>query len=281
MENSRSYIDNLYSNDWEKCHTSIICIKNSVIGSNRQKESVIAQGIVPRLVQLLQDKNVKQEVRLEACITIGSLAKGTNDHVELLLNYDMVNLLLSILEEDDPRLTDASLCCLRTLAVQNLSTFSSNVNVKYLEKLLTLAGPTQSILRQSCVSAILSTTVKGLPEQNVLYSAGAITVLSWLLCVDNIAVRVPVLGCIATLCYENRTISNEFFNVNDVKVPALLVCLVSRDKPVEMQLEAAKCMTNIYRSGAITANLPIITFRALPCLVRICQVNLKCTYISS
>lgn len=288
VENSRCYIDDLYSNDWEKCHTSIQCIKNSVIGSNRQKESVIAQGIVPRLMQLLQDRTVKSEVRLEACVTIGSLAKGTEDHVELLLNYGTVNVLLNILEEDDNKLIDAALCCLRTLTAQDATMFNKSCNTRHFDILLTLAAPLEVLsssssfinsnsgnllLRQSCVATILSTAIKGAAEQNVLHSAGAINVLAWLLRVDNAAVRVPVLACIASLCFENKNISLEFFNASmgDTTIPLLLVNLVSRDKPVEMQLGAAKCMTNIYRSGAIPANLPIITFKALPCLVRICQ----------
>lgn len=64
-------MDDLYSQDPNKCLMSIMCIKNSVIGSNRQKQSVIEQGIVPRLIYLLKDKTIKNDVRVEAALTIG------------------------------------------------------------------------------------------------------------------------------------------------------------------------------------------------------------------
>lgn len=226
-------------------------------------------------MQLLQDKNVRMEVRLEACVTIGSLAKGTENHIELLISCGTIGVLLNLLEESDPRLVDSALCCLRTLSSQDSGSLSTNYNLKHLQRLLILAGPNESLIRQSCVANILSTVCKSNPEQNTLQSVGAISVLSSLLSVDNAAVRVPVLSCIATLCFENKEISKEFCNAscNQVKVPTLLVFLVSRDKPIEMQLGAAQCLTNMHRAGAIPASSIIITFRALPCLVRICQVS--------
>lgn len=48
-------------------------LKNSVIGSNRQKTSVIEQGIVPRLLQLMSDDTLDPNIRLEATITIGKI----------------------------------------------------------------------------------------------------------------------------------------------------------------------------------------------------------------
>lgn len=73
MEHSRTYIDELFSNDNVKVHKAIICIKNVVIGSNRQKKSIIEQNIVPRLKQILMDKSLPSELRLDCGIVIGEL----------------------------------------------------------------------------------------------------------------------------------------------------------------------------------------------------------------
>lgn len=70
-------------------------MKNSVIGSNRQKGSVIAQGVVPRLMQLLGDANLPVELRTEAAVTLGSLAKGNETHVKQLIDVGIVPLLLN------------------------------------------------------------------------------------------------------------------------------------------------------------------------------------------
>lgn len=275
MESTRSYIDNLYSSDPDKCLNSIICIKNSVIGSNRQKESVIAQGIVPRLLQLLEDKNTKLAVRIECAVTIGSLAKGTTEHIEILINSGTVELLLDILEENDPRLIDACLCCLRTLSQLESATMQSKFDVKRLQKLLTFAGPGESLQRQSCVVSILGSACKTPLEQNELCNMGAPGLLAALLSVQNSSVRVPVLTCLAAMSWNNQTVANAIVNTayKDIKVANHLATLISRDKPIEMQLEAARCLTNLHRAGAIPAYDPIITYRTLPCLVRLCQVG--------
>ncbi|KAL3284207.1 hypothetical protein HHI36_018371 [Cryptolaemus montrouzieri] len=274
VENTRSYIDDLYSSDPDRCLASIVCIKNSVIGSNRQKESVIAQGIVPRLMQLLKDTNVKINVRIEAAVTLGSLAKGTDDHIELLLKSGTIQLLLDLLDEEEPKLVDACLCCLRTLAQQDTSSLNK-YTVKRLQKILSFAGPSESVQRQACIATIIGSACKTLTEQNNLCQVGAPSTLASLLSVQSTTVRIPVLSCLAAMCYNNPSVASEITNTEykDNKVPNHLATLICRYRPIEMQLEAARCLTNLHRAGAIAANDPIITFRTLPCLVRLCQID--------
>lgn len=274
MESSRSYIDDLYSSDPDKCLGSIICIKNSVIGSNRQKESVIAQGIVPRLMQLLQDKSMRNEVRLEAAVTIGSLAKGTEEHIELLINCGTITLLLNILDENDLRLIDSCLCGLRTLCQHDFGSLCTTYSVKQFQKLLSLGGPGESVLRQSCVASILGSACREATEQNALCSVGAHEVFASLLTVPYTVVLIPVLTCLGSMCFENKAVAAEVYNASyrDIKVPSILVHFVCRDKPADMQLEAARCLTYMYRSEAVSAKDDMIIYKALPCLVRLCQV---------
>jgi len=70
-------------------------LKNSVIGSNRQKGHVIAQGIVPRLLQLVGDNMMPMQIKVEATVTLGSLAKGTEDHVKALVDLSIVPVLIN------------------------------------------------------------------------------------------------------------------------------------------------------------------------------------------
>lgn len=269
-------MDDLYSPDAEKCLNSIICIKNSVIGSNRQKQSIIAQGIVPRLMNLLRDKSMKASVRYEAAITIGSLAKGTMDHIDVLLNSGIHNILLDTLDESDDKLVDACLCCLRTL-MQSDASSAINYSMKDFQKLLTFAIPEETMLRQSCVTNILSSACKSSAEQNMLCSAGAPQILITLLSVKNLAVRLPTLTCIAAICFENRNVSTEvtniIFNKGPPGQPNLFVSMLARDRPIDLQLKMAKCVTNLCRAGAIATTDPIVVFRTLSCLIRICQVS--------
>lgn len=72
VENSRSYIDDLYSNDESaKVQESLICLKNVVIGSDRQKNMVISQGIVPRLMAILNEPQAPLSIRYDAAIVLG------------------------------------------------------------------------------------------------------------------------------------------------------------------------------------------------------------------
>ncbi|CAG9864610.1 unnamed protein product [Phyllotreta striolata] len=274
VESTRSYIDDLYSKDPSKCLQSIVCIKNSVIGSNRQKESVIAQGIVPRLLFLLKDKNTKVNVRVEAAVTIGSLAKGKEEHVELLMNSGTSQILLDVLEENEPRLIDSCLCCLRTLS-QHASSFDVKYDTKSLQKLLSYAGPKDSLQRQSCVANIITSACKGPTEQNILCSIGAPAALASLLSVQNYSVTIPIVTCLATMCWNNSIVAGVIVNTSckGIRIPDYLEILISRDRPIDMQLGAARCLTNLYRAGAISAYDPVITYRTLPCLVRLCQVE--------
>lgn len=345
VESTRAYMDDLYSPDADKCLFSIMCIKNSVIGSNRQKENVLAQGIETRLLQLLRDSNTKLAVRVEAAVTIGSLAKGTNKHIERLIICGTIQVLLDVLEEQNqPQLVDACLCCLRTLttsfsSLSSLSLPSSSMSLREkassqiinkftitsLQKLLTYAGKQESMQRQSCVANILSCACCSPIEQNALCSAGAAPILASLLLISNASVRIPAITCLANMCFNNAAVAAEIANTNidcsflcprasggcggssgdddssasscsnnsttshpvqrlyqqpsennnDNRntVPKYLATLITRDRPIEMQLEAARCLTNLYRAGAITNNQQIITYKTLPCLVRICQVE--------
>ena len=66
----RAYVDDLYAADWQRVRAALVRVKNAVIGSNRQKASLIQQGVVPRLLQLLQQDDAP-DLRLDAALTIG------------------------------------------------------------------------------------------------------------------------------------------------------------------------------------------------------------------
>lgn len=72
-------------------------------------------------------------------LCLGSLAKGTEDHIELLINSGIVQTLLEVLDEADPKLIDACLCCLRTLASQEHHPINSKFDIKNIQKLLSLS----------------------------------------------------------------------------------------------------------------------------------------------
>ncbi len=90
-----------------------------MIGSNKQKHLVIQQGIVPRLLILLQDPSTPPELKVHVGYTIGSLAKGSDSNKKELLDNGVVPVLLATLVHphcvSSPKLTEACLCCLKSI----------------------------------------------------------------------------------------------------------------------------------------------------------------------
>ncbi|EZA48445.1 Armadillo repeat-containing protein [Ooceraea biroi] len=291
IESSRSYIDELYSPDPQKCLEAIICLKNSVIGSNRQKGSVIAQGVVPRLLQLLGDSSgtIGDRIRLESAVTLGSLAKGTDQHVLALIDLGVVPLLLQVLltapTPEAPAdgkmrvldlLNEACLRCLRTVfqhaTAPILSIFQDPALVP---RLLSLTS--RSVTCQICVATILTTACKTTDEQNALSKGGAVETLAMQLDSPLPDVQLPALACLANMCYQNHAVSvmvasaSTSSAMNGRLVPVALGQLMGRERSSLIQLEAARCIAYMHRAGALPSTDPRVVYRALPCLVRLCH----------
>ncbi|XP_055689279.1 armadillo repeat-containing protein 8-like isoform X3 [Lutzomyia longipalpis] len=272
----RSYIDELYSNDYQKCQEAMICLKNAVIGSNKQKASVVSQGIVPRLITLLTDETVPLELRCDAGIVIGSLAKGANDQVRQLILYGTIHVLLQLImkKNSEKQLVEICLRALRSIYQYRYAPtdvlHSNNGTLTYL--IADLASPSSSIECQSCIANILVPICHSYIEQMLLCQAGAIPLLARLITSNHLVLQTPALKCLASMCFTNRAVSDIVCSTNydDEMIPDILTRLTSRSQPVEVQLTAARCLTYLHRSGSLGSNDPRIEFKTLPCLARLC-----------
>lgn len=89
-------------------------------------------------------------------------------------------------------------------------------------------------------------------------------------------VQLSALACLANMCYKNYkvcvTVSSASTSntVQSRHVPVVLGQLMGREKSSLIQLEAARCVTYMYRTGVLLYKDPRIIYRALPCLVRLC-----------
>lgn len=86
-------------------------------------------------------------------------------------------------------------------------------------------------------------------------------------------VQLATLDAIASLCYQNQRVSAllTVSSFGGKSVTDHLVTLMARDRPVAMQLVAARCLTYLHRAGAICADDGKILYKTLPCLVRMCR----------
>ncbi|XP_019359322.1 PREDICTED: armadillo repeat-containing protein 8 isoform X6 [Gavialis gangeticus] len=216
-------------------------MKNAVIGNNKQKANLIVLGAVPRLLYLLQQETSSTELRTECAVVLGSLAMGTENNVKSLLDCHIIPALLQGLLSPDLKFIEACLRCLRTI-------FTSPVTP---EELL-YTGP---------------------DHQTILFNHGAVQNIAHLLVSTSYKVRMQALKCFSVLAFENPQVSMTLVNVlvDGELLPQIFVKMLQRDKPIEMQLTSAKCLTYMCRAGAIRTDDNCIVLKTLPCLVRMCS----------
>uniref|UniRef100_A0A8D8ZJE1 Armadillo repeat-containing protein 8 n=4 Tax=Cacopsylla melanoneura TaxID=428564 RepID=A0A8D8ZJE1_9HEMI len=271
VESCRSYIDELYSPDEQKVLSAAIRLKNAVIGSNRQKGSVIMQGVVPKLIQILGDNSLSSELRTQAAIIIGSLTKGSQEHVQELIKLGILPVTLNALRpSNDPRLTETCLRVISSVCTSRATNCALELifaDRKTISMLLSLA--LQSVSNQISVTQILAVAIKTPSDQNMVCEEGGVPLLATLLCSPHFPVLISTLKFVASLSHQNPNVSLDIVNASfDGKsVPDLLVQLMARDQPSQMQLIAAKCITFLHRASAIPATDPKVMFKTLPCLV--------------
>lgn len=60
------------------------------------------------------------------------------------------------------------------------------------------------------------------------------------------------------------------FSYDGKSIPDILSCYLSRARNADIQLDSARCLTYIHRSGSLSSIDQRIIYRTLPCLARLC-----------
>ncbi|XP_052813512.1 armadillo repeat-containing protein 8-like [Mya arenaria] len=272
VDGQGGWFDVLHTDEPEKWQDALVWIKNSVIGNNKQKLNAINHGVIPRLLQWLVDKDAPQQIRTDAAVVMGSIAKGTPENINTLVEEGCVSVLLKGLFSTDLPFIEACLRCLRTIYMSN----NNCVNLIYqdpniLAHMVNILP--QSLCTQECVANILANACKCEDHQARLCQSGIIPVLVDLLAGNVYKVQMPVLKCLAVIVKdseENCVVSYTAMH-NDIPLPDILVTLLHRDKTSEMQISAAKVLAYMCGGGALSPQDPRIAMKTLPCLVRMCS----------
>ncbi|XP_064105216.1 armadillo repeat-containing protein 8-like isoform X2 [Macrobrachium nipponense] len=276
VEHSRAYIDQLYSNDNQKCFQAVSELKFAVIGSVREKGSIIEQGIVVRLLQILQSQDMDILLKTEVVTVLNSLAKGLPEHAASLVQAGLLPVLWEQLETcvgagGTNMYIQMILCCLRSVYRQGCAPPPPAWDHKLLSTLIQHGYHPPS--NQECVANILAHSCKTCEQQQQLVEAGGAELIACMLCSPVTRVQLPALHCLAAMCYNNERVSSivSTKSYGGKAVPDLLVGLMARDRPRELQLAAATSLTFLHRAGALSADDPKIIFKTLQCLVRMCR----------
>ena len=101
VESSKSYIDNLYDNHEDKVGSAVVTLKNAVIGSQKQKDTIIEQGVLARLIHLLVDPDIPTRIKTDVVYILGSITNGSEANLKSLNDADVVAILLNGLVSQD------------------------------------------------------------------------------------------------------------------------------------------------------------------------------------
>ncbi|CAG7724319.1 unnamed protein product [Allacma fusca] len=272
VEETPSHITNLYTDNPSKCLDAVKKLKNAVIGSNRQKNLALRQGVLPRILELLTDNSVDKEIRQEACIILGSLVKGTIENVREVVDANAVPTLIGVLSNDDEKLVEYTLNCLTTIFSHSFTPRDIIYVVHDLIiRLLTLMN--HSVANQISVATILSHCCITSEHQFILAALGVVEHVAALLASTSTKVQMPAITCLTAMAYKNENVSSVIAKTRhgDMFVQDMLVTLIGRNKPYQMQLTVARCLTYLHRGNALAATDPKIQMKTLPCLVRMCS----------
>jgi len=298
VEVFRSFIDNLYDNNDDKVGDAVITLKNAVIGSQRQKDTIIEQGVLARLVHLLVDPDISSKIKTDVVYILSSITNGSDSNIKCLNDVDIVTILLTGLVSSDDKLVSACLSCLRSLfltqsndiqsgdldlldlppprggTVHHQVIFGDPAVVPHLINLLGCGA-----FHQIAVCDILSSCCKTTDQQNTLLTADLAKTLSSVLSSPVVDVQLSGLRCLAELVQNNETVAVATASTIGSTGKALLsqvVQFTGREYVEDIQLAASRILTYLYRLGALPT-LPdepepgVITYRVLPCLVRMCK----------
>ncbi|XP_074860159.1 armadillo repeat-containing protein 8 isoform X2 [Carettochelys insculpta] len=289
---SRHYVDRLFDPDPQKVLQGVIDMKNAVIGNNKQKANLIVLGAVPRLLYLLQQETSSTELRTECAVVLGSLAMGTENNVKSLLDCHIIPILLQGLLSPELKFIEACLRCLRTIFTSPVTPeellYTDAAVIPHLMALLSRSRYTQEYICQifshccklrhwhSCgfkSSPQPLLCANGPDHQTILFNHGAVQNIAHLLSSTSYKVRMQALKCFSVLAFENPQVSMTLVNVlvDGELLPQIFVKMLQRDKPIEMQLTSAKCLTYMCRAGAIRTDDNYIVLKTLPALVRMCS----------
>lgn len=267
------FVNNLCSPEYDDRLQAVTNIKNAVIGNKAKKSSFIRLDVIPKIIELLVQDDTGIEFVVESVVLLGSLARGSAENVQALLEAHSLEVFFKGICHSDARVVAASVRSLKSLYSSSLTpcgpVFENPSIVPQLVELLS-----SSLSNAEGAALILSKCCQGPAHQALLCNMGAVTALLPLLVCDIPKIQHPALQCYAAMSFQNGAVSLAMKSATHQgeQLVQVFTRLLSRDRPDEVQLGAAKCLTNMHRAGAIpaTENHSLL-IKVLATAVRMCK----------
>jgi len=291
-----SFMNDLYDSKEEKVQNAVLTLKNTVIGSQKQKDNIIERGDLSRLIHLLMDPDMKSKIKTDVVYIISSIISGHEAESDMgskslsLNDTDLVTILIQGLSSKDGKLVSACLSCLQgmlqlktpLLAPDDFDTemVPNQCQVIYsspdtVTRLLSLSSCDASANHQIAVCNILTSCCRTPDHQNILVASGSLVTMTQVLTSHVTQVQVAGLQCVAALVFNNANAGLEVTKTTyqGKSLLSLIIHYTGRENNVDIQLAAGRVLTYMYRSEVLPMQDRdnVVMFRVLPCLVRMCK----------
>lgn len=272
-----SYLEQLYSTNFDDILNGVKEIKNLVIGNNKRKASFIALGAAERFICLIGDPDISTSIKMQATIVLGSLAKGIDANVQSLLNQSIMKAMHGCLLTDNLQFYEAAIRCLRTVvtvSAQNATVFHTDNSTVVA---LILQNINRSTCTEECTCEILQHYCRSHEHQCHLLELNIISILANLLDSSPERVKFKALVTLSVICYNNTAASEKCMTTRTKEsgntVTEILVRLLAQTRPTGIQLYSARCLSFMFRTNvlSIASWYGVIARRVLPCLIRMCD----------
>lgn len=285
------YVQNIVikldSKDVSQVLRTIVDMKNLIIGNNKFKTLYAQDEIIIKLIELISKHQSNCELINEILITIGSFLRGNGYHLRKLVERHLIHeFLLHLLcsidynRDDFIKIIESCLRCLKNI-YSNSFLFEATTSIYeplYEKQTLTILVKLINLtnITRECVISIFSNTCETKEQQNLLISHGSIPNFASLLSNSVTSIQLSTLKFFTALCYSNKEAAKIILNtvIVDRSLCEIIAAYLSRDKQIELQLYASKCLTNLYRCDVIDSKNPLILNKTLPTLIRLCQKNI-------
>jgi hypothetical protein len=202
------------------CHNSTVFvnqIKNLIIGNNKFKTVYLQDGIINKLVDIVNNNHENTRLVREALVTLCSFTKGNEVHKQRLTNHHRLHemllayvCLVDYSRAESLQVIETCLKCLRNLYTpeSQAKILSKNLigylyadlnRIRVILKMFSLS----STCRESIID-LFSNTCYFKEYQNLLVDLGAIQLFPCLLMSKSISVQLSVLSFYALVTYNNN-----------------------------------------------------------------------------
>uniref|UniRef100_A0A914P074 Uncharacterized protein n=1 Tax=Panagrolaimus davidi TaxID=227884 RepID=A0A914P074_9BILA len=152
-----------YSNP-EICGPLFAALQSLIAGNDKQRQFVVECGVIPCLIQLLNIPNIKPL----SLNTLATIAAGTNDEKERLVQAGVIELFISNMVSTNDRSKNAAVAGILHLAAGTIEHIDAIIKANAIPQLFNLLNSADSLLRKYATFAIANISEGNIEQKEAI-----------------------------------------------------------------------------------------------------------------